>query len=295
MQRQSDESGSKVSKRYFQVDNEFNPNAVVLDEKDEAVSQFIKRCGGTRFIATSIIIVTLASITSMINGFWMNHWANSSNYADHSFTFIYIILMMVNAIFVIILYLYITHLPILISIYKDMVKGLLFTTLSYFEATPIANIIHRLSSDLNKLDKIIVIEYYSFTGHFSVLFCFGLSIYGILIQTGRYYILIIFTLYIIAVLYHYRKYITTLKSYRKVEDELKIELNSYFNETVQGQTVIRAFNRSASCEIRINSINNRYSKTNNIVNEKDSIIRFILGFFSTIFTSAILIYYFYQE
>lgn len=68
----------------------------------------------------------------MILGFWMNTWANSPNYTDPSFINIYVILMVVSASFVIILYFYITHLPILISIYKDMAKGLLFTSLNYF-------------------------------------------------------------------------------------------------------------------------------------------------------------------
>lgn len=165
------------------------------------MKQFITRSGGTRFVITSIVVITFASVCNMIYGFWMNSWANSSNYSDHSFTYIYIILMVVNASFVITLYFYITHLPILISIYKDMAKGLLFTTLNYFEVTPIAKIIHRLSNDLNKLDKIILYEYYSLTGHLSVLLCFGLSIYGILLRTSRYYILVLFTLYLIVALY----------------------------------------------------------------------------------------------
>ena len=84
------------------------------------------------FIITNILIATLASISGMLLGFWMNSWANASNYSDRSFIHIYLILTVVNGFFVIALYFYITHLPILISIYKDMVKGLLFTSLNYF-------------------------------------------------------------------------------------------------------------------------------------------------------------------
>lgn len=152
-----------------------------------------------------------------------------------------------------------------------------------------------MSNDLNKLDKIILYEYYTITGHLSVLICSGLSIYTILVKTDRYYLLIIFTLCLIIALFQYKKYIATLKAYRKVEDELKIQVNSYFNETVQGQAVIRAFGRSASREIEIDSMNHQYGKINNIVYGIDTIIRFILGFSSTIFISAIFIYYFYLE
>lgn len=76
---------------------------------------------------------------------------------------------------------------------------------------------------------------------------------------------------------------------------MKIEVNSYFNETVQGQAVIRAFDRSSSREVDVDSIDHRYGKISNIVNGIDTIIRFLLGFSSTIFISAILIYYFYLE
>lgn len=152
-----------------------------------------------------------------------------------------------------------------------------------------------MSNDLNKLDKIILYEYYTLTGHLAVLICSGLSIYTILVKTDRYYLLIIFTLCLIIALFQYKKYIATLKAYRKVEDELKIQVNSYFNETVQGQAVIRAFGRSASREIEIDSMNHQYGKINNIVYGIDTIIRFILGFSSTIFISAIFIYYFYLE
>ena len=53
--------------------------------------------------------------------------------------------------------------------------------------------------------------------------------------------IVLFTLFLVAAFYEYRKYITAIKAYHRVEDELKIELNGYFSETVQGQAVIRAF------------------------------------------------------
>ena len=53
--------------------------------------------------------------------------------------------------------------------------------------------------------------------------------------------IVLFTVFLVAAFYEYRKYITAIKAYHRVEDELKIELNGYFSETVQGQAVIRAF------------------------------------------------------
>lgn len=107
--------------------------------------------------------------------------------------------------------------------------------------------------------------------------------------------IVVFTLYLIAAFYEYRKYITTIKAYHKVEDELKIELNGYFSETVQGQAVIRAFDRGDSREVEVGGIDHRYGKIYNIVNGMDTTIRFILGLSSTIFISAIFVYYFYVD
>lgn len=145
------------------------------------------------------------------------------------------------------------------------------------------------------MDKIVLFEFYSLNGYLSVLLSFVISVYAILMQTNRYLMIVIFTLFLLAAVYEYRKYITAIKAYHRVEDELKIELNGYFSETVQGQAVIRAFEKGDSREVEVGRIDHRYGKIYNTVNGMDTTIRFILGLSSTIFISAILIYYFYVD
>ena len=126
-----------------------------------------------------------------------------------------------------------------------MVKGSLFASLSYFDNTPIAKVIHHLSSDLYLLDRIVLMEYFGFTAHVAIAFCFITSIIFCLIVTKHFWLLVIFIVFLLLLFYKYSHYLEAVKAYRQAEDELKIPINSYYSEIVQGQAVIRAFMKAA--------------------------------------------------
>jgi ABC-type multidrug transport system fused ATPase/permease subunit len=133
--------------------------------------------------------------------------------------------------------------PILMNVYKDMVKGALFAPLTYFDNTPIAKVIHHLSSDLYLLDRIVLIEYFAFMGHLALAVGFITSIVFAYTLTEHFVLLGLFIVFLLVLFYKYSEYFGAVKAYRQAEDELKIPLNSYFSEIVQGQSIIRAFNK----------------------------------------------------
>jgi ABC-type multidrug transport system fused ATPase/permease subunit len=156
-------------------------------------------------------------------------------------------------------------------------------------------VIHRLSNDLAKLDKIVLGEYYGFVGHLSYAACFIISIIFVYILTEHYYWLTFFLLYLVGIYYTYSKHIKAIKAYRRTEDDIKITINSYFAEVVEGQNIIRAFDRVDDNLAGFLKINRNYSQITMMVDGIDCLIRFLLSFSSTLFISAILIYYFFIE
>lgn len=94
--------------------------------------QFVKRCGGANFIAISIMGVLLGSIAGFVFGFWLNSWANSPNPGDKYYIYMYILLVIGITLLSVVMWAVIMHLPILMNIYQDMIKNLLFTSLNYF-------------------------------------------------------------------------------------------------------------------------------------------------------------------
>jgi ATP-binding cassette, subfamily C (CFTR/MRP), member 1 len=183
----------------------------------------------------TILFILATSISILILGLWINKWGNSSDYEESSYIWMYLLLVALSSLAIILIFIFVVYSPILLNVYKDMIKGALFAPLTYFDTTPIAKIIHRLSSDLNMLDKIVLVQYFGFTTHVAIASCLALSIIYIYVKTQHYVLLIIFVLFFTAILYYYRKYLNAVKAYRQAEDDFKIPINSLFTEVVQGQ------------------------------------------------------------
>lgn len=150
---------------------------------DDAVKIFLRRSGGRRFEVLTYGIILLVAISILVLGFWINKWANSADVNEGGYIIIYLLLTFVSSSFVVLLFFYILHSPILINVYKDMIKGTLYASLNYFDTTPIAKIIHRLSNDLKLMDKIVLVEYFGFTSQVGLISSFVFSILYIYIKT----------------------------------------------------------------------------------------------------------------
>lgn len=195
----------------------------------------------------------------------------------------------------VLLFFYVLHSPILMDVYRDMVRGVLFAPLTYFDTTPVARILHRLSADLGLLDKIVLVEYFAFTGHAAYALCFVLSIAYAYALTQHYVLLVVFALFLAAVLYKYSKFLSAVKAYRQAEEELKIPIGSYFSEVVQGQATIRAFGKTGEKEEAFCRLEEQYGRTRAAVNGIDLLISFLLSFASTLYLLLLLANFFYAR
>lgn len=168
-------------------------------------------------IIISVILIS-GIIVNVIFGLWLKTWAVSSDPQEPHYTYIYCIIVVLNTIITVLLWGIITHLPILYNIYEDMVKRLLFTSLGYFETTPIAKIIHRLSNDLKKIDTIILTQFTTFCLFLIFVASLVLTVLFILIATKSYCLLALFIFYAGLIIYKYQQYVSTVKAYRKIDD-----------------------------------------------------------------------------
>jgi hypothetical protein len=100
-----------------------------------------------------------------------------------------------------------------------------------------------MSGDLNKLDKVVLMEFFTFIGTFVLATAFIFTNFFAYLYSRSYGFLLIFIVYLGAASYVYCKYFLAAKAYRHYEDELKIPLNSCYGEAIQGQATFRAFNK----------------------------------------------------
>lgn len=86
-------------------------------------------------------MISVASIASLLFGFFGNDWASSSHSDEGKYVGIFVLLTFIVGLSVVFVFVFVMHSPILMEVYKDMIKGALFASLNYFESTPMAKII----------------------------------------------------------------------------------------------------------------------------------------------------------
>ena len=125
-----------------------------------------------------------------------------------------------------------------------MIRGLLFTSLGYFETTPSARINHRLANDLIVIDQVLPTNYAFFIMFMAnagagivatMLICFKIS---------QYAFLLVFCMYLVVLVVVFTKLFVRHKQLHDIEQDKKVNMQSQFNEILNGVTTIRAYQKS---------------------------------------------------
>jgi ABC-type multidrug transport system fused ATPase/permease subunit len=91
-------------------------------------------------------VITLSMLVIIL--FWMNAWGQAPDKTEPKFALVYLLFSIISGLGYMTLYYFVLKSPILMNMYKDMIRAIMFSPLSYFENTPVAKIVQRISYDL---------------------------------------------------------------------------------------------------------------------------------------------------
>lgn len=170
----------------------------------------------------------------------MNEWANSKDYQNQMYTIIYVMLAVVAGIISIAIVHYIYTRPHYRDLPAKMIKALLLSPLEYFMSVPSVKIVRVLSSDQRIYDRVLG---QSLTRLFLYTSAFLSNIIVIILVSfliRNYFFLGNQILFITALTYICGKFLAAQRKYSGLQNEVKLPLNSTFDETLDGISTIRA-------------------------------------------------------
>ena len=195
--------------------------------------------GGTCIIVVILLLFILAQVVRAINNWWLTYWSNDSAGKDAKwYLVIYIILGVLTVVVAIIahLVLFFTGLKASSRLHDGLIKGILFSPMSFFDQTPIGRITNRISKDLYTVDKTIPLVFDQFLG---CLF----SVLSTLVIISMAFPLFLVILVIISIYYVYEGcyYIKSSREIKRLDSISRSPIYANFGETLDGTSVIRAY------------------------------------------------------
>jgi ATP-binding cassette subfamily C (CFTR/MRP) protein 1 len=172
--------------------------------------------------------------------FWMNQWANSNDYQNQMYTLVYVILAVVAGFVSIAIVHHIYTRPHYRDLPAKVIEALLLSPLEYFMSVPSAKIVRVLSSDQRIYDRVLG---QSLTRLFLYISAFLSNILVIILVAfiiRNFFFLGNQILFVAALSYICSKFLAAQRKYSGLQNEVKLPMNSTFDETLDGISTIRA-------------------------------------------------------
>ena len=195
--------------------------------------------GGTCIIVVILLLFILAQVVRAINNWWLTYWSNDSAGKDAKwYLVIYIILGVLTVVVAIIahLVLFFTGLKASSRLHDGLIKGILYSPMSFFDQTPLGRITNRISKDIYTVDKTLPGVFASL---FSCLFTVISTLVVILIATPLFIVVLI----LLSIYYVYEGlyYIKSNREIKRLDSISRSPIYANFGETLDGTSVIRAY------------------------------------------------------
>ena len=200
---------------------------------------YIAAAGGVCVCLGVLLTFVLTEVFKVLNNLWLTFWSNSDD-PDRALWYvgIYALLALGSVIFMGIRYiaLYLTGLKASSRLHDGLIKGILFSPMSFFDQTPIGRITNRISKDLYTVDKTIPLVFDQFLG---CLF----SVLSTLVIISMAFPLFLVILVIISIYYVYEGcyYIKSSREIKRLDSISRSPIYANFGETLDGTSVIRAY------------------------------------------------------
>ena len=245
---ESDEETTEQAKQAEEALGESDAKKGELTVEETRVKGKVKRsvylmyfiaAGGTCIISVILLLFVLAQVVRAINNWWLTYWSNDSAGRDAKwYLLIYIILGVLTVVVAIIahLVLFFTGLRASSHLHDGLIKGILYSPMSFFDQTPIGRITNRISKDLYTVDKTIPLVFDQFLG---CLF----SVLSTLVIITMAFPLFLVILVLISFYYVYEGcyYIKSSREIKRLDSISRSPIYANFGETLDGTSVIRAY------------------------------------------------------
>ena len=270
---ENDNNSNKINKTNNNNNNNHNNNNQIKRiTKDESKEQgtissqvyfsYFSYIGGFLLIANLILILISWQVLRVGSDIWLGYWSDHQNNTKKSFFssnlfyfLIYAILSLSSTLFNYFRTVIITSGSLKCSsrLHTEMIKSLIFAPINLFHDTiPKGQIFNRLSKDLTTVDTYTMYWFMTLTS-------FGTSFFGAIVVCSLYqpYSLILLPFFLFVCWKIGRFYMNCSRELTRIEGMLNSPILNLINETIPGNTTIRAYN------FEDKYINNFYSKIDN--------------------------------
>ena len=200
---------------------------------------YIVAAGGLCVCLGVLLTFILTEIFKVLNNLWLTFWSNSDE-PERALWYvgIYALLSLGSVIFMGIRYvsLYLTGLKASSRLHDGLIKGILYSPMSFFDQTPLGRITNRISKDIYTVDKTLPGVFASL---FSCLFSVLSTLIVIIIATPWFLVVLIF----LSIYYIYEGlfYIKSSREIKRLDSISRSPIYANFGETLDGTSVIRAY------------------------------------------------------
>ena len=247
-EEESDEEITEQAKQAEEALGESDAKKGELTVEETRVKGKVKRsvylmyfiaAGGTCIISVILLLFVLAQVVRAINNWWLTYWSNDSAGRDAKwYLLIYIILGVLTVVVAIIahLVLFFTGLRASSHLHDGLIKGILYSPMSFFDQTPLGRITNRISKDIYTVDKTLPGV---FSSLLSCLFSVMSTLIVIIIASPLFIVVLIF----LSIYYVYEGcyYIKSSREIKRLDSISRSPIYANFGETLDGTSVIRAY------------------------------------------------------
>ncbi|EDV26556.1 uncharacterized protein TRIADDRAFT_50060 [Trichoplax adhaerens] len=123
------------------------------------------------------------------------------------------------------------------QLHNNLLDNVLRLPMSFFDTNPMGRVLNRFSKDINTIDEVIPVTIDGFMAQ-----CYVVALILVVVSASTpYFLTVILPLFL---LYYFiqRFYIATSRQLRRLESVSRSPIYSFFTESLQGMSVLRAYN-----------------------------------------------------
>jgi ATP-binding cassette subfamily C (CFTR/MRP) protein 1 len=220
---------------------------------------YLKWSAAAGGVTVGILIIAafyMYEIILMFSSWWLSYWSQHRNTGSPWFYLgIYIAINVVISLFTFCREVYVRLRALNASreLFMELLSGVLYAPMSFYDSTPLGRIINRFSKDIYTVDEQIPYTVRAYIGTMARVTCILL------------YIIIITPLFLVGLIpllaFYYmaqRYYIKTSRELTRIESTCRSPIYALFSETLDGLTTIRGY----TAEKRLIGKNNRFLDNN---------------------------------
>lgn len=235
------------------TDDETEPGSRKAEDAQQGKVKFevyleYAKASSWAWFSVYLVLLILSQIGSVAGSFWLKHWAEvntkkNTNPDAGAYIGIYFALGVISSFFTVtstlVLWIFCAIRAARI-LHDNMAEAVFHSPMSFFETTPIGRIMNRFSSDVFKVDEVLVrVISMFFRNGFQVIFVL------IVISTGTPIFLVLIIPLTALYMYIQQYYLRTSRELKRLDSTTRSPIFAHFQESLGGISTIRAYGQGS--------------------------------------------------